>query len=190
MIPPELAAELGDRMLIELVERHGSGCADPDAAITLGRLVQRLDPEQQRRLRVIDLPTPVATLPGGIIVLGRSSVTAAAAPEVIAGWIQVGLLGDPVAGFVRAAGPLADLAFLLGRGFGEPVIARAAAVAATSSALPGDIDAALARLAAAGIDPEPFANAIEPKRASSAAAGPYAPALAASEWQAMRAACR
>jgi hypothetical protein len=108
---------------------------------------------------------------------------------VIAGWIRVGLLGAPVAGFVRAAGPLADLGFLLGRGFGEPVIARTAA-AATSPPLPENIDAALARLAAAGIDPEPFANAIEPKRASSAAADPYAPALAASEWQAMRAACR
>ena len=150
MIPPELAAELGDRMLIELVERHGSGCAGPDAATALGRLAQRLHPAPPPRLRVVDHPTPVATLPGGIIVLGRNSLTAAAVPEVIAGWIQVGLLLDPVAGFVRTAGPLAEIGFLLGRGFGEPVIARAAAAAATSSPLPRDIDAALARLAAAG----------------------------------------
>ena len=36
LIPPEQAAEIGDRMLIALIEAHGPPCGDPEGERALG----------------------------------------------------------------------------------------------------------------------------------------------------------
>ncbi len=65
LIPPEQAEEIGDRMLIALIEAHGPPCAGPDGERALGRLAAALDPSDPPRLRVMDLGAgTVAALPG------------------------------------------------------------------------------------------------------------------------------
>ena len=70
LIPPEQAEEIGDRMLIALIEAHGPPCAGPDGERALGRLAAALDPSDPPRLRVMDLGAgTVAALPGRTILI-------------------------------------------------------------------------------------------------------------------------
>ena len=122
-------------------------------------------------------------------MLGRETLAAATAPEEIAGWAALGLARAPLAALAGDAGTLADLGLVFTGGLDEAALARAAAAAATPAApTAAESAAAVARLAAAGIDPRPFAAA-----AGVAVAAPgtarHAPALADSDWIALRAAC-
>ena len=171
LVPPDRAAEIGDRMLITLVERHGAPCDDAAGNAALARLAQRLAPEAPPRIRVLPLgDTPAAALPGGTVLLDAS--LAAAPAEVLAGWAALALGRDPAASLLAAAGPVADLRYLATGRFDEPALARATAAALAPPQAP-EVAAALARLAAARLDPAPFAAAL-------AAAGlpPGAPAVA------------
>jgi hypothetical protein len=168
LVPPERAAEFGDRMLIALIGRQGPLCYDPAGQAALGALAARLAPESPPRLRVLELgDVPVAALPGGTLLLDRALVDDA--PEAVAGWAAVGLARDPVEALLRAAGPLADARYFLSGEFSEPALARAATAAVAAPPVPAEAAAALDRLAAAGVEPGPFA-------ASLAAAGIAAPA--------------
>jgi hypothetical protein len=124
LVPPEKAAELGDRMLITLIETHGPPCAGAEAA--LAGLATRLDPADPPRLRVLDLGGRAAlALPGGTLVLDRATLTAS--PEAAAAAAARALDRDPVAALVTNAGLLADLRYLVRGDFTETALARAAA---------------------------------------------------------------
>jgi hypothetical protein len=189
MVPPEGRAELGDRMLIALIEARGPPCADPAGDRALARLGQRLDP--RLRLRVLDLGAPVAALPGGTVLLDRAAVAAAAAPEELAGWAALALGRDPLDQLLRSAGAARDLRYVLTGELGEAALARAAA-AAPAPPSPAEAGPALARLADAGLDPRPFAAALA--RAGVAVPLPAvpaapAPALADQDWVALQGIC-
>jgi hypothetical protein len=138
LVPPERAAELGDRLLIRLIERGGAApCTDPDAARALEALAARLAPGSPPRMRVVALgTTPAALLPGGTLVLDRDLVRTAS-PGEIAGRAATALASDPLATVFAAAGPAADLRYLLTGDLGEAGLARAAeALAAPPGARP------------------------------------------------------
>jgi hypothetical protein len=168
MVPPEKAEELGDRMLIALIETRGPPCAT--AAGALAGLATRLAPDDPPRLRVLDLGDRAAiALPGGTLALDRQRLTQA--PDEAAGWAALELERDPVATLVRNAGLLADLRYLLHGDFGEGVLARAAA-APPPAPTAAESAAALSRMARGGIDPPTFAIILK-------AAGHAAPAARA-----------
>ena len=159
LVPPARAAELGDRLLILLVERGGPPCADPDALRALDALMTRLAPDAPPRPRLVALGAGrAALLPGNGLVLDPDLVRAAP-PEAVAGWAALALDRDPMADLLAAAGPLAALRLLAGGDPGDAALARAADRLAAPPDL-GRADDALARLAAARIDPAPFAAAL------------------------------
>ena len=88
LIPPEQAAEIGDRMLIALIEAHGPPCDDPEGERALGALAAALEPDAPPRLRVMDLGrTPaVAALPGGTVLIDRATATTATPRSSPGGW--------------------------------------------------------------------------------------------------------
>ena len=159
LVPPARAAELGDRLLILLVERGGPPCADPDALRALDALMARLAPDAPPRPRLVALGAGrAALLPGNSLVLDPDLVRAAP-PEAVAGWAALALDRDPMADLLAAAGPLAAMRLLAGGDPGDAALARAADRLAAPPDL-GRADDALARLAAARIDPAPFAAAL------------------------------
>jgi len=159
LIPPEQAEEIGDRMLIALIEAHGPPCAGPDGERALGRLAAALDPSDPPRLRVMDLGAgTVAALPGRTILIDPE-VLATATPSEVAGKAASALDADPVAALVRDAGILADIRYVFSGHLGERAVARAAESAAGA-----------------------------PPTAAAGGEGP-APALADSDWIALRAIC-
>ena len=192
---PQQAAEIGDRMLIALIERHGPPCASPDGEQALARLARRLDPERPPRLRVMDVaPAPAVRLPGGTVIVDRTALAAAAVPEEVAGWAALAEGRDPVAALVAATGPLAALGYVFTGELGEATLARAAE-AALAPPGPGEAPAAADRLRAAGIDPRPFLAALargagQPATLPESREAPSAqPALANSDWVALRGIC-
>ncbi len=189
LVPPERAAELGDRIAALLAARHGAPCAGAAGIAALDRLAVRLAPDAPPRLRLAELGgIPAAALPGGTVLLDRT--LAAGAPEALAGWAALGLGRDPAATLLRAAGPLAELRYLVTGSFPDAALARAAdavlAPPAAAEAVP-----ALARLAASGLDPAPFAAALA---AAGLPAAPVPPAggaaIPARDRAALRDACR
>ena len=194
LMPSEQAAEIGDRMLIALIEGHGAPCAAAPGERALARLAERLDPDDPPRLRVIGLGrAPVAALPGGTLLIDRDTLAAAASPEEIAGWAALGMGRDPVAALLRDAGPLAGLRYVFSADIGEPALSNAAE-AALIAPDPAELAPALLRLEAAALDPQPFLAAFDrtataPGAADGAAAPPARPALADPDWIAMRKIC-
>jgi hypothetical protein len=187
MMPPERAAEFGDRMLIALVDAHGGTCDDPAGQRALGKIAARLAPGAPPRVRVLNLgAAPLAALPGGTLLVARSVVASADAPEALAGWIAVGLGRDPAAQLMHAAGPAAALGYVFTGRFADPALARAAAAAPAPPAAE-EVPPAMARLAAAGVDARPFAAALGITGMTAPAAAE--PLLAEADWAALRAIC-
>ncbi len=190
LVPPEVASEVGDRMLIALIDRHGAPCAGPDGQRALASLAGRLDPARPPRLRVMDLGMATAApLPGGTLLLDRGALAAAAGPEVVAGWVALGLGRDPVDRLLAAVGPLGDLGYMFHGDFDDATLA-VAAEAALAPPDPAESPAALARLRSVRIDPAPFATALAGVPVTEPAmTPPPLPALTAPEWQALRESC-
>jgi hypothetical protein len=127
MLPPERAAEYGDRLLIALISVRGEPCAEPAGQRALDRIAAEAAPAAPPEVRVLDLGgAPVVALPGGTLLIDRGTVTAGD-PGEIAAAIRQGLVRDPEAELMRAVGPLAALRYLLTGELGEPAFARAAA---------------------------------------------------------------
>jgi len=157
LVPPARAAELGDRLLILLVERGGPPCANPDALRALDSLVARLAPDAPPRPRLVPLgPARAALLPGNTLVLDPDLVRTAP-PEVIAGWAALALERDPLADLLAAAGPLASLRLLAGGDPGDAALARAADALTAAPAAPPP-------LPAVDLDPRQMAALAEPCR--------------------------
>jgi hypothetical protein len=191
LVPPERAAELGDRMLIALIERQGPLCYDPAGQQALAHLAARLDPADPPRLRVIELgDAPAALLPGRTVLIDRD-LPVAAAPEEIAGWAALALGREPVAALLAGAGPAADLRYLVTGDFTEQALARAAEAAIVPPQA-SEIPPAFSRLAAAGFDPRPFDAALGRAglpQANPAPPDPPAQPLADQDWVALQGIC-
>ena len=142
LIPPEQAAELGDRMLIALIEAHGPPCGDPEGERALGALAAALEPDAPPRLRVMDLgrAPAVAALPGGTVLIDRATTTTAT-PEELAGRVAAAIATDPVRALVADAGILASVRYVFSGHFEERALARAAesAIAAPAAAPPAEV---------------------------------------------------
>jgi hypothetical protein len=160
LVPPARAAELGDRLLALLAERGGvAPCADPEALRALDAVLARLAPDAPPRPLLVPLGAGrAALLPGNGLVLDPGLVRGSP-PEAVAGWAALALGRDPTADLLTAAGPVAALRLLTGRDPGDPALARAADRLAAPPDL-GRAGDAVARLAAARIDPAPFAAAL------------------------------
>jgi hypothetical protein len=151
LVPPEQAEEIGDRMLIALIEAHGPPCETPKAGHSLGRLAAALVPDEPPRLRILDLGhTPaVAALPGGTILIDRETV-AAAPPAELAGRVARAIAADPVAALVEDVGLPAAVRYIFTGHFSDQALARAAESAAARSESP--TRAALSEGAAAELE--------------------------------------
>lgn len=128
MVPPEQAEELGDRVLLALMEEGGALCADPAAQPVLDRIAAVALPEAAPRIRVLDLGLAQAVaLPGGVVLVGRSAIGEKPDAARIAGLIAAaGLAENPVAVLMRVAGPWASLRQTLAGDPGAAAIGRAA----------------------------------------------------------------
>jgi hypothetical protein len=127
LIPPEQAAEIGDRMLIALIEAEGPPCDDPEGERALGELAAALDPRDPPRLRVMGLPRApaVVALPGGTVLIDRTTA-ATAAPGELAGRVAQALDRDPVRVLVEDVGGFAAARYVFTGRFDERALARAA----------------------------------------------------------------
>jgi hypothetical protein len=127
MVPPEQATELGDRVLLALMEQGGAICAGPPGQRVLERIAV-VAARPAPRIRVLDLGGGgPAMLPGGTVVLDRVAVTSATGADALARMIAAAVATDPLAGFMRATGPLANLRHIFTGDPGPEAIARAAA---------------------------------------------------------------
>lgn len=195
MMPPAQAVEFGDRMLLGLMEARGGLCDSAEGQSALARLgaaVAGAGPPP--RVRAVPLGSAqVAALPGATVLVNRTTLLDASAPEELAGWIAVGAGRDPVAALLRDAGLVAASRYLATGDLGPRALERAADAAAARPPTADEAAAALARLAAAGIDPAPFADAL--RRAGLIAPGAAVPVggagapLGAQEWAAIGRLC-
>ena len=114
-MPPARAAELGDRLLILLVERGGAALRRPRRRCAPSTPSWRGSPPTRRRARgSLALGAGrAALLPGNGLVLDPDLVRAAP-PEAVAGWAALALERDPMADLLAAAGPIAALRLLAG----------------------------------------------------------------------------
>ena len=198
MTPPERAAEYGDRMLLDIMDRRGALCAASEGIRALEDLASRVLPGSDANIRVIGLGTaPFALLPGGAILLDRRVIEAATGPDVVAGWIA---LAWPAPGsdagveeLMRVAGPLGQLRHVFSGDIGAPALARAAAAALDTDPAADRAPLAMARVEAAGMGSAAFAESLRAAgmAAPAGSAGdPLAPSVVgAAEWAAIRAVC-
>ena len=199
MTSPEGAAEYGDRMLLDIMDRRGALCAAPEGIRALEDLAARVLPgSDMTTIRVLGLGTaPFALLPGGAILLDRRVVETAPGPEVIAGWIALaGPTPGPDAGveaLMRVAGPLGQLRHVFSGDVGAPVLARAAAAVLDTEPPADRAPLAMARVETAGMGSAPFAESLRAAGVAAPAGSTgdplAAPAVAAAEWAAIRAVC-
>jgi hypothetical protein len=139
MVPPEQAEEIGDRVLLALMEDGGGICAEPGGQRVLDRIAARVATPPPR-IRVLALGgSGAAALPGGTLVLDRAAVTAGPDAAAVAQWIaEAGASEDPVTALMRAAGPLSNLRQVFSGDPGQAAITRAAAaIRAAAAAAPG-----------------------------------------------------
>ncbi len=141
MVPPEQAEEIGDRVLLALMEEGGGICAEPGGQRVLDRIAARVA-APPLRIRVLALGGAgggggAAALPGGTLVLDRAAVTAGPGAAEVAQWIvEAGAGEDPVTALMRAAGPWANLRQVFTGDPGQAAITRAAAAIRATAAAP------------------------------------------------------
>jgi hypothetical protein len=166
MMPPEAARQAGDEMLLRLIETVGQPCAEPAGVAALARLAEAAG-EPPPRLQVLALGTaPAAALPGDLVVVDRATLAAADQAGLIALIRGVRTAEPaPVEALMAAAGPVANLRYILTGSLPETGLARGVA--------------ALTR--AAGTAPGPA----DPPPPATADDAPLAPA----DWAALRAIC-
>jgi hypothetical protein len=142
MVPPEQAEEIGDRVLLALMEDGGGICAEPGGQRVLDRIAARVATPPPR-IRVLALGGGrAAALPGGTLVLDRAAVMAGPGAAEVAQWIAVAGAGeDPVTTLMRAAGPWANLRQVFTGDPGQAAITRAAAAIRGASAAPPAVPA-------------------------------------------------
>lgn len=182
MVSPEQATELGDRVLITLMEQGGGLCREPEGTRALDRLAERIAPEDPAlRLRVLSLGGPgAAALPGDTILIDRQIVTGAANASEVAGWIALGLQRDPVRAVFAESGVLADARYIFtGDMPPAPQLGRIAEILLGPPA-PGELNDAIDLLERRGIATGPFLAAIL-ERSDAALPGEGAAATAVSE---------
>lgn len=132
MIPPAQARAFGERMLLGLLDAYGPLCAEPEGERALARLGARIRPDTPLDLRVLDLRgTPVARLPGEIVLIDRSFLARAGAAEELAARITQALPRQPrpVERLVHNAGLLDAVRYIFTGTLGDPALARAAEAA-------------------------------------------------------------
>ncbi len=114
MVPPASERELGDRMLLALMESSGPICPETPGRRALDSIGTSLAANGEApRIRVLDLKqTPVLALPGDTILMGSATLKTARAPEEAAGWIALARATDPVADMMRDAGTLQNLRYV------------------------------------------------------------------------------
>jgi hypothetical protein len=198
MTPPELAAEYGDRMLLDIMGSRGALCAAPDGVRALEALASLVLPDAAPEVRVIGLGTaPFALLPGGAILLDRGVIEAATDPQVVAGWMALvwpapGPDGG-VEALMRAAGPTGQLRHVFSGDVGAPAVSRAAAAALDTEPRADRAALAMARIEAAGMGSAGFAESLRAAgiAAPAGSAGDPAapPVVGPAEWAAIRAVC-
>lgn len=191
MVPKETAIELGDRMLLGLMENGATLCTDTKGQRALDRIGTRLSTgTPEPRLRVAELADiPVFSLPGPTIVLSRSSVEQAQSPDELAGWIQLALNRDPVSSLMANIGFTGDIRYIM---TGQ---VRMAALAKVTEALltqptPTEASLALTDLTAQQINTTDFANALLRRGLPGAGSGlTETPVLSPTDWRALKEIC-
>lgn len=137
MVPPERAEELGEEMLLLLVESYGAPCGARATRPALDRLAALVAPASPPVLRVLPLDLPVAiALPGEAVVIDGALV--AADPVTAVGAAREALGTDPVEDMMRATGFAGSLRYLFTGRISERGLRRAvdAALAAAPEAVP------------------------------------------------------
>lgn len=127
MVPPEQAEELGDRVLLALIETGGAICAEPPGQRVIDRIAFAVA-SPAPRVRVLDLGGGgPAMLPGGAVILDRTAVTTATGADAIARAIAAAAAEDPLATLMQAAGPIGNLRHIFTGDPGPAAITRTAA---------------------------------------------------------------
>ncbi len=161
MVPQETAIELGDRMLLTLMESGTALCTDPKGQRALDRIADRLAGDTPApRLRVVELSDiPVFSLPGPTVLLSSTTLAEAQGTDELAGWIQLGLNRDPVGSLMTDLGFAGDIRYIL---TGEVEIETLAAATGTLLRPPSEAEAsaALSDLAERQISTAGFADAL------------------------------
>lgn len=165
-LPLAKRQEIGHAALADLARVTGTPCVSPEGQEALLQLQERLlGPEGE----IFVVPNSIArsvALPGGIVVLGRTFVEGAEAPEVVAGEVLAADLGarmaDPLVTMLRHAGLRATFALLTtgdlpqaaATGSGEALLGQAPPAMTQSSLVEA--------FATAGIAASPYAYALDP----------------------------
>lgn len=164
VLPEPSRAEIGARLFRAIERVAGRPCRGTRADAALSRLRSRLLPGDRGELAV--LPGPIAAtvaLPGGTILIERGLVEDHESPEVLAGYVlaeaQRREETDPMQRLLEAAGPVAAFRLLTTGRLSEDVIRAYAETLVSTSPVPVDAAALLARFENAGVASAPYAYA-------------------------------
>jgi hypothetical protein len=174
MLPDPTRAAIGRLALADLTRLTGLPCAAPLGLQAAARLSDRLfAPGPGQILILRDSPRPAVHLPGGAILLARGVVETPDGPEVAAGYALVeaarAKLEDPLVPLLRHAGLMATLRLLTTGTLPPEAVAGYGEVLLTRPPLPVPDAALAAAFADRGIPLAPYARAIDPAGASTAA---------------------
>lgn len=167
VVPPATRAALGREALADVQRLTGSPCANPLGTFALTALGDQLFGRHKAEILVVRAGVATSiSLPGGVILIGRTMVEQSDGPERIAGLALMERLRaeatDPMLPVLRHAGMIATFRLLTTgtlpkgalSGYGEAIL----------QATPTVVDdaTALARFAQAGVPTSPYAYAIDP----------------------------
>lgn len=192
-MPAVQRAQLGDRLLAELIARSGPRCTARAGSEALTRLRARLPGDGIGTIAVLrGLPPAAVALPGGIVALSDRTLAAHDDPDVVAGHILAAALDaqahPPLTELLDSLSPIA-LARLLATGqVDDAAIAAHARRLLTRSAPRIEADALRTGFERAGLAWTPWAGA------TGLLDGPAGrtdalPALDDASWQALREIC-
>ena len=164
VIPDSQRAELGEALLTRLERAAGRVCTSDRSTAILSRLAGRTG---AGRLHVLpDGRMDALHLPGGVIILHRSTLEDHDDPAVPAGFIlaemQRAMDHDPLDGLLRHTGLGGTLTLLTHGALPPEALDSYAETILTSPARPVDQSELLLRFAVAGLPSTPYARAVDP----------------------------
>jgi hypothetical protein len=185
MVPPESRAAIGRALMADMFRISGAACTAPEGRAALTRLGVRLfGPGAGDLIVLASGLDDTRHLPGGTILIGRPLVESSPSPDVLAGFLLAEAAradaSDPLADLLNWTGVRASLGLLASGTLRPERIVGYAERLLTLPATAAPERLLAARMAAAGIDPAPYATAAGMSRAAAEGLAATAAAQAAS----------
>ncbi len=197
LVPAKERRVVGERVLSSFLDNRGRECASAGQPGPLGRLGERLFPDGEFELYVVEGESVRSLIiPGSILILGSSLLEEFDGPELVAGQALAEAVAarssDPFGVFLKSAGLIAAANLVLGNGAHDEVVDEFARWVPVTG--PSQLDEAelLAEFERAGFSSAPYASSLGSNGAL-ANQDPYPeryePLMSDEEWLRLRDVC-